>query len=213
MSTVEEMITDWTGSGGVHAAFHQGGDLLNRIPADTPLDHRIKGGVCFAASTCFIKCRNIGYESDRIVALLKDADQAEKICQRQDGYFKAKNWDEKYTVNGMQHAKLFDSARPAELSSREKVLEQIGKPGLYIFEAYSTGVPGKGHSIAFDTRNQNNVYFFDANSGIYSGRGLQDFREWYKQYWEASHGVEEPGYKAQFKRGSRRLFRYSAGVA
>ena len=213
MNTVEEMIADWTQSGGAHAAFHQGGELLNRIPENTPLDHRIKGGVCFAASTCFIKCRNMGFDGERIVALLRHPNQAEMICERQDGYFKAKNWDEKYTVNGMQHAKLFDSARPAQLSSREKVLEQIGKPGLYIFEAYSTGVPSKGHSIAFDTRDHGNLYFFDANSGIYSGRSLDEFREWYKKYWEASHGVEEPSYKAQFKKGSRRLFRYSAGEA
>ncbi len=209
VATIAELIAEWTGAGGQHVPFRQTPDLIIPAIATDPQWASVNKGVCFAASCLFISMRANGRTPVEIVNQLRNGPQGLAICQKQNLFSHSKDVGEKFAIAGRTVERKFDSGvtpRPKELTSREKVLDQLWSPGLYIFESFGGHL---GHNLAFDTRRPpDNVFFFDANHGIFHARSFAQFREWFVRYME---GVHEDGtsYKKSQRGGSRRLMSYT----
>lgn len=105
-----------------------------------------------------------------------------------------------------RHAK-FDGLR-----TREDVINHVlAVGGVYIYAA--TAMFGAGHAFSFDTRNLNDIRFFDPNQGefIFSGESADNMRTWWSEFWDASEAESTGGginYKKHFHWGVRQLIRY-----
>lgn len=98
------------------------------------------------------------------------------------------------------------------LRTREDVINHVmSVKGVYIYAA--TSEHGKGHAFAFDTRDSNQVAFFDPNQGefVFTNEALASIRDWWKRFWDASGEAGSDGnrnYKKAFHKGLRELFKY-----
>jgi len=100
------------------------------------------------------------------------------------------------------------------LRSRADVINYVcAVPGAYIF--IMTGKGSSGHAMAFDSRGQEELYFFDPNQGewAFSGDALGAIGQWWSKFWDAStDGDGAYDYKTAFHEGERELVRYDTAI-
>lgn len=98
------------------------------------------------------------------------------------------------------------------LRTREDVINHvISTPGVYI---YVVSAGSAAHAFAFDTRDKDEIAFFDPNQGeyIFSNETLADMRGWWSRFWDNSGMDKTDGkldYKTPYNRGTRHLFKYN----
>lgn len=103
------------------------------------------------------------------------------------------------------------------LRKREDVINHVlAVPGAFIYVATEKG--GGGHAFAFDTRDRQDIVFFDPNQGEWNidNESSANILQWWKEFWDASgkstlgqsinHG--EIDYKKAFTSGDRELWLY-----
>jgi hypothetical protein len=87
----------------------------------------------------------------------------------------------------------------------------ISTPGVYI---YVVSAGSAAHAFAFDTRDKDDIAFFDPNQGeyIFSDETPEDMCAWWGRFWDSSGMDKTDGklnYKKTFNRGTRHLFKYN----
>jgi hypothetical protein len=87
----------------------------------------------------------------------------------------------------------------------------ISTPGVYI---YVVSTRSGAHAFAFDTRDKDEIAFFDPNQGeyIFSDETPENICEWWDRFWDGSGLNDTDGnwnYKTEYHRGTRHLFKYN----
>ena len=209
MTTVSEKCAEWRHAGGEWSAFDQSSDLIAPLIEQYPTYAVVKNGVCYAASCVFVQARLalVPKKHDDVFNLVASSNMRTVIGDKQRKFTINKNPETRFRLAGLTATRRFGEVdRPPELSGRENLFLEIENPGVYIFQAF--GTDHKGHALAFDTRDLANVFFFDANCGLFSNRSFGYFKDWYRRFWEAKH-PDGTTYKRSFGRGGRWLVSYS----
>jgi hypothetical protein len=98
------------------------------------------------------------------------------------------------------------------VSRRDVIRYVLDHRGVYI---YSFNAMQGGHAFAFDSRDENDFFFFDANQGGWqiTGEDRDTIKDWWWNFWDASGAGDIGGainYKTFFSHGTRKLTRYTA---
>lgn len=170
-------------------------------------------GICLALCRRWVRSRLLNQPIEATMQLVSDPGQilvviAQQLSRPRDRYVSGMIDKTKNTRKGMPG--MF--AVGGLVSRLDVIRHVLDHPAAYIYTATAVGA---GHAFAFDSRNPNEIYFFDANQGGWTINGVQrqEIERWWSDFWDASRSQEgdvfgNRNYKRYFHNGTRKLTRY-----
>lgn len=169
-------------------------------------------GVCLELSRRWVASRLQGVSFQQTMDLIEnpefvDGVVAAQTARPEDRFVDGLNNETKASRHGMPG--IFSVWG---LVSRKDVIRHVlNHRGVYIytFSSYTSG-----HAMAFDSRDPNSFYFFDANQGGWtiSNEANDMIKGWWWSFWDNTGEGYESGainYKAHYRNGTRKLTRYT----